>query len=138
MNPIKALSSSLLAIALASCASHRADPYDTGNVYGYPDSSYVGPTENTSSTLYDTPAVYDENTDESTAAVNPAPETPAVVAPEPAASNSYYRTHTVASGETLSSISAKYKVKMAAIIAANNIKNPNIVTVGTKLNIPSR
>ncbi len=131
MNLIKVLTSSLLALVLASCASRRADPYDTGNVYGYPDSSYVGPTEDTSSTLYDTPAVYDENSVTET----PAPE---AGAPEPAAANSYYRTHTVARGETLSSISAKYKVKMAAIIEANNIKNPNLVTIGTKLNIPSR
>lgn len=136
MNTIKLLTSSLLGIALASCASKRADPYDTGDVYGYPDSSYVAPAADTSSTLYDTPAVYDE----STAAKNPAPEVaaPEVAAPEPAAASSYYRTHTVASGETLSTISAKYKVKMATIVAANNIKNPNLVTVGTKLNIPSR
>lgn len=136
MNTIKLLTSSLLAIALASCASHRSDPYDTGDVYGYPDSSYVGPTENTSSTLYDTPPAYDE----SSVAEAPAPnvETPKVDAPEPASLSSSYRTHTVAKGETLSTISAKYKVKMAAIVAANNIKNPNLVTVGTKLNIPSR
>ena len=135
MNTIKALTSSLLAFALASCASKRADPYDTGDVYGYPDSSYVGPTENTNSALYDTPAVYDDSSATATATPTPAPE---VTAPEPASASSYYRTHTVASGESLSSISSKYKVKMSAIVAANNIKNPNLVTLGTKLNIPSR
>lgn len=136
MNTIKLLTSSLLGITLASCASKRADPYDTGDVYGYPDSSYAGPAADASSTLYDTPAVYDE----SATVKNPAPEVaaPEVAAPEPAAASSYYRTHTVASGETLSTISAKYKVKMSSIVAANNIKNPNLVTVGTKLNIPSR
>jgi len=136
MNTIKVLTSSLLAIALASCASKRTDPYDTGDVYGYPDPSHAGSTENTSSTLYDTPAVYDENA--VTHTTTPEIASPEVAAPEPASASSYYRTHTVASGETLSSISSKYKVKMAAIVAANNIKNPNLVTVGTKLNIPSR
>lgn len=134
MNTIKVLTSSLLTLALASCASKRADPYDTGDAYGVPDSSYTAPTENTNSALYDTPAVYDE----STAATPAASAAPEVAAPEPASASAYYRTHTVASGETLSSISSKYKVKMSAIVAANNIKNPNLVTVGTKLNIPSR
>jgi LysM repeat protein len=44
--------------------------------------------------------------------------------------------HVVKTGQTLSEIAREYKVTSAAIIKANNLKNPNDVRVGQKLFIP--
>ncbi len=46
------------------------------------------------------------------------------------------RTHTVQPGETLTSIAQQYGVTVQAIVAANEITNPDRVTVGTTLIIP--
>ncbi|WFB35602.1 LysM peptidoglycan-binding domain-containing protein [Kiritimatiellota bacterium B12222] len=46
------------------------------------------------------------------------------------------RTHVVASGETLSTIAAAYRVSSQRVIQANNISNPNNLRVGQKLVIP--
>lgn len=46
------------------------------------------------------------------------------------------RTHTVQAGETLTSIAQQYGVTVQAIVAANEISNPDRVTVGTTLIIP--
>lgn len=46
-------------------------------------------------------------------------------------------THTVAPGETLSSIAKRYGTTSKAIQEANGITDPNRVVVGTKLTIPS-
>jgi len=48
------------------------------------------------------------------------------------------KTHTLASGETLYRLSAKYGVSVAAIQKANNIKNPNSMREGMKLIIPAK
>jgi LysM repeat protein len=48
------------------------------------------------------------------------------------------KTHTLASGETLYRLSAKYGVSVAAIQKANNIKNPNSMREGMKLVIPAK
>lgn len=127
MNPTKPLLASLTAILLASCAS-KSDPYDTGNVYGYPDAGYANTDgADTAGSLYDTPAIYSDQ--------DPAPDqTPA----EPAAASSYYKTHTVGRGDTLSGISKKYNVPMNSIIKENNLKNPNLLVLGSKLIIPNR
>jgi lysozyme len=47
------------------------------------------------------------------------------------------RTYTVKAGDTLSAIAAKFGTTVAAIAAANNISNPNIISVGQVLVIPS-
>jgi LysM repeat protein len=47
------------------------------------------------------------------------------------------RTHTVAPGETLSAIAAKYGTSVKAIVDANGITNPNHVRVGSRLTIPN-
>lgn len=52
-------------------------------------------------------------------------------APAPAAG-----THVVQSGEFLSAIAARYGVSLAALIAANNIADPNIIHTGQVLTIP--
>jgi len=44
--------------------------------------------------------------------------------------------HVVKDGETLSAIATAYKVKPAAIIEANDLKNPNALRKGQKLFIP--
>lgn len=46
------------------------------------------------------------------------------------------RTHTVKAGDTLYSIAIKYGTTVAAIATANNIANPNIISVGQVLTIP--
>jgi LysM repeat protein len=46
--------------------------------------------------------------------------------------------HTVSRGETLASIAAKYGVTVSALLAANNISNPNLIKVGQKLVIPGQ
>ena len=46
--------------------------------------------------------------------------------------------HVVASGETMSSIALRYGVEPAAVMAANPQVNPNVMSIGTKLTIPSQ
>lgn len=46
------------------------------------------------------------------------------------------RSHTVASGETLSAIAAAWGVSSQEIIRANNLSNPNVLRVGQTLTIP--
>ena len=113
-----------LIVALASCASQRKDPYDTGNLYGYPDAGYYGEQADSESSLYDTPPAYED--EESGPAY------------ESADAGAGQTTHTVVRGDTLSGISRKYNVKMSAIIRANNIQNKNMLSIGEKLIIPGR
>jgi LysM repeat protein len=46
--------------------------------------------------------------------------------------------HVVAAGETMSSVALRYGVETAAVMAANPQVNPNAMTLGTKLTIPSQ
>ena len=46
------------------------------------------------------------------------------------------QTHTVRAGETLTAIARQYGVTVQTIVSANNIANPDRVTVGTELIIP--
>ena len=46
--------------------------------------------------------------------------------------------HVVAAGETISSIALRYGVKTATIMAANPQVNPNAMSIGAKLTIPSQ
>ncbi len=54
-------------------------------------------------------------------------------APAPSASG---RTHTVQAGETLGSIARLYGVSIADLQAANNLANPNLLSIGQVLIIP--
>ncbi len=56
-----------------------------------------------------------------------------LVIPSAPAAPRYY---TVARGDTLFSIALRYGTTVAAIVAANNLANPNIVNAGTRLLIP--
>src|SRR5688572_22373538 len=46
------------------------------------------------------------------------------------------QTHTITSGETLSSIARRYNSSVGAIAQANNIQNPNLIVTGRQLKIP--
>lgn len=60
---------------------------------------------------------------------------PGVTAAEIEAANRVI--HVVAAGEGLNAIARRYNVSVNAIIEANNISNPNFLTVGQELIIPS-
>ena len=45
-------------------------------------------------------------------------------------------THTVGKNETLMKIAAKYRTTVAKIVAANRLKNPNVIPLGKRLTIP--
>jgi LysM repeat protein len=45
--------------------------------------------------------------------------------------------HTVQSGDTLSGIAAQYNVTVSAILAANDLFNPDILTIGQVINLPN-
>jgi LysM repeat protein len=66
-----------------------------------------------------------------TLAPTPSPSPTASVTPSPSP-----LVHVVKSGETLSAIALRYGVTVAAIQAANGIKDPNKIVVGQKLVIP--
>ena len=58
-------------------------------------------------------------------------------APVPGTGSSGQVVHVVQSGETLSSIAAKYGVSEASIAATNGISDPNRIYAGQRLTIPS-
>jgi LysM repeat protein len=69
----------------------------------------------------------------------PAAATPQVApaaAPTPAASPTNVTTVTVRPGDTLSSIASRYHTTVAALVAANNIANQNLVFAGAQLTLP--
>lgn len=101
-----------IAIAFVSCSPIQKDPYDTGNLYGYPDAGAQTP----DGSLYDVPVEFEEG------------------AADPASAST---TYTVVRGDTLSKISKLHNVSMKSIVNANNISNPNLLRVGQKLVIPS-
>ena len=136
MTPTRILAPSLLAFAFVSCANNKADKYDTANnapVDAPPVSAPANP-------VYDTPAAYEETGAAPTVApvatpgVIGKPRTPAPVVPR-AATNGAAIIHTVVAGDTLSGISAKYKVPVAAIKQANGMTKDTVV-LGKKMVIP--
>lgn len=46
--------------------------------------------------------------------------------------------HTVQKGETLSQIASRYHVSLGRLQAANKLRNPNVITPGQRIAIPSR
>jgi LysM repeat protein len=58
------------------------------------------------------------------------------VAVAPSGSPSQGREHLVQAGETLSAIATAYKVKVAALVQANNLKSADSLRVGQRLVIP--
>jgi LysM repeat protein len=146
MTSIRLLAPSLLAFAIVSCASQKADTYDTAPTVA--DAGAVNaPVNEPANPVYDTPAAYE---DSGTASATPdvAPINP--IAPEPdinapaqptapvrpvAPSNGAAIIHTVVAGDTLSGLSSKYKVPVAAIKEANRMTKDTVV-LGRKMVIP--
>lgn len=140
MTPIRILASSLFAFAIVSCASQKAGEYDTSDPYGAADAGQVNPPANEpANPVYDTPAAYEENS--GTTPMASTPEVPAAptttdVPPAPSRQpNGPAIIHTVVKGDTLSGISAKYKVPVTAIKQANRMTNDTVV-LGRKMVIP--
>ena len=148
MTPIRILAPSLLAVALVSCAQ-KADQYDTSDPYGTADAGAVNPPVQTpANPIYDSPAVYEES-----AAITPEvpgvapipttpadpsiPSVPAAPAAPAAPANGAAIIHTVVAGDTLSGLSAKYKVPAASIMQANRMTKDTVV-LGRKMVIPPR
>lgn len=139
MTSFRILAPALAALALASCASQKADPYDTANPYGTAD---AGLAQEPANPVYDTPAAYEEGgANASASSYAPAPSAsnvpiPPAPAPAPAhTGNGSAIIHTVVAGDTLSGLSSKYKVPVAAIKQANRMTN-DVVVLGRKMVIP--
>lgn len=152
MTAIRILTPSLLAIALASCASQKAHEYDTPSPTSgaVSEAAQTAPTASaTENPVYDTPAAYEESGAATTAptttaaaaapthaAATPAHATaPAAPAASAASSNGPAIIHTVVKGDTLSGISKKYHVPVATIKQANRMTNDTVV-LGRKMVIP--
>jgi LysM repeat protein len=138
MTPIRILVPSLLALACVSCFKQKADPYDTSSPYGPADAGQVNaPVTEPANPVYDTPAAYEDSG--SASAVNPpsSATSPNIAAPAVTRPNTNGAAiiHTVVAGDTLSGISAKYKVPSAKIKQANNMTKDTVV-LGRKMVIP--
>jgi len=134
MTAIRIPGSSLLAIALVSCAPQNTPRHNTPGPYGTTDGGRTNPPATVpANPVYDTPAAYEESTPTN-------PETPAVNNPpaNPAApAHGAAIIHTVVAGDTLSGLSAKYKIPVASIKQANKMTNDTVV-LGRKMVIPPR
>lgn len=141
MNSARILAPSLLAAALVSCASQKTGEYDASNPYGASDGGQITPSPTEpANPVYDTPAAYEESTaSPSTAAIADVSAAPAPThTPAPVAhANAPAIIHTVAKGDTLSGISAKYKIPAASIKQANRMTSDTVV-LGRKMVIPPR
>jgi LysM repeat protein len=96
--------------------------------------------------IYDSPAAYEHDVPGNPAAIDPGlpvdPGTTSYTAPAaPAESNippiHMPVVHTVEKGDTLSGLSARYKVPMESIRRANNMTN-DIVVLGRRMIIPAQ
>lgn len=137
MKPIQVFATTAFAVALTSCAANKAESYDTPGVNPPADASNVNAPVNP---VYDTPAAYEVNSatepSPQTSPNLPAPSMPGAAASNPApASNGAAIIHTVVAGDTLSGISAKYKVPSAVIKQANGMTKDTVV-LGKKMVIP--
>ena len=104
-----------ITLAFVSCQPIQKDPYNTGDLYGYPDAG-----ASPDGSLYDVPPEFEEG---GIGAADPAPSS---------------TTYTVVRGDTLSKISKMHNVSIRSIVAANGISNPNMLRVGQQLIIPGR
>ena len=129
MTPIRVLAPSFLAVALVSCASQKADTYDT------PVQAAVPSATQPANPVYATAAVYEDSTPTASAPPLAAPGVPTAANLPAAPSNGAAVIHTVVAGDTLGGISAKYKVPTAAIMQANNMTKDTVV-LGRKIVIP--
>ncbi len=135
MNSLLIPVTALLVLALASCANNKPANYDTAaNPYGVADPGVNAPVD--PNPIYDTPAAYEETSSTAAAttpSINPIMNPPVSTPRVP--SNGAATIHTVVSGDTLSGISAKYKVPSAQIKQANGMTS-DVVVLGRKMVIP--
>jgi LysM repeat protein len=136
MNSAHIITTSFLFLAIVSCASNKSTAPDNANPYGTADAGQVvAPVEQPVNPVYDTPAAYEESTTAATSAAT-ATSTPALTTGIPKAPpNGSAVIHTVVAGDTLSGISAKYKVSSAAIKQANQMTKDTVI-LGRKMVIP--
>lgn len=143
MNAIRPIALPLLLAAVLPSCKDRAGEYDVNPVTPGPTAA-----ADPAAGVYDGAAVYEEG---GAAPVPTAPEAiqptaveptePAVGAPmatapaAPAPANGAAILHTVVAGDTLSGLSAKYRVPVASIKAANRMTN-DVVVLGRKMVIP--
>ena len=134
MTAIRILTPSLFAVALVSCASQKSNQYDTSNPYGAAAPSQTAqPATAPANPVYDTPAAYEEST-----GTTPPPEVATATATTAApAAHGPAIIHTVVKGDTLSGISAKYKIPADSIKRANRMTNDTVV-LDRKMVIPPR
>lgn len=154
MKPLSIIVPSLFALFAASCAPQKSAQRDTPPSPGYADASQSNaPSSQSTNPVYDSTPAYDE----SSGAITPvAPGTVSPNVPEaatiPATSSPHGMTpaapsapktplagsivHTVVAGDTLSGISAKYKVPAASIKTANDMTKDTVI-LGRRMIIPA-
>jgi hypothetical protein len=127
-------------LLLASC-SVQSDEYDTPSPYS--------PAAEPANPIYESPAAYNHDVPGNPAAMDPGlpvdpgaftdtqPSTPVAPASSTPPPIPMPVVHTVESGDTLSGLSAKYKIPMQSIRAANNMTSDTVV-LGRKMIIPAR
>jgi len=142
MIPLRLLIPSSAALLFASCASQKADEYDTANPYGTADYGAADASVAPVNPTYDTPAAYEETS--AMANTTPVPSPPVAPhlpaskpVPSPASSGGAATVHTIGKGDTLWGLSKQYKVSVDAIKQANGLTKDTVV-LGSKLNIPAR
>jgi LysM repeat protein len=141
MIPLRLLIPASASLLFASCASQKADDYDTANPYGTADYGTADASVAPVNPTYDTPAAYEETSTTTTTQVPAPPVAPHLPAskpvPSPATSGGVATVHTIGKGDTLWGLSKKYKVSVDAIKQANGLTKDTVV-LGSKLNIPAR
>ncbi len=137
MNPVRILTPALLAVALVSCASPKANRYGDPAAQAAPGPVLVNPPMTAPvASAYGAPPAYGGAT------LVPAPPpppplgaTPATPASAPAAGAGTI--HTVVAGDTLWGLSRQYKVPVESIKQANGMTGDTVV-LGSKLVVPPR
>ncbi len=165
MISLRLLALPILSVALFSCAAENPNQYDTPNANNYtnPSPSQANAAVNAPvnapvnipvNPVYDTPAAYEVPANPAppinkpyVAKIPKVPSTPiapkpkatpppATTAPKIQAAPTSGTMHTVVAGDTLSGISAKYKVPVAAIKQANGMTKDTVI-LGKKMVIPT-
>lgn len=136
MNPIRILTPALLAVALVSCASPKANRYGDPAAQAAPGAALANPPMTAPvAPAYGTPPAYGGAT------VVPAPPPPpplgAMPATPPAPTAGAGTIHTVVAGDTLWGLSRQYKVPVESIKQANGMTSDTVM-LGSKLVIPPR
>ena len=129
MKPTLILLSSAAALLVVSCGQQAGqDAYDVSNPYAAPDYASEESSPYNPNLAYDAPAVYEEETTDTSVVTTPPPVTSRPTAPP--------RVHTVVRGDTLWGLSKQYGVSVSSIKQVISMVN-FIVVLGAKLKIPN-